>query len=167
MLHAAQCCVATAAWIIIASTRTPPTHRLLLPAAVAVCRTLPGAPQRTLWPEGHMRAGASGHKRLRVQVFTITVPMHQEERVHEFVTRMSVNARLTYALAGTSKYEVPCSDIQLSQIFHTMEGAANRGLTVLDWGVHTASLEDVFIRLAQQATAAAEAAAAGGATVEV
>lgn len=92
----------------------------------------------------------------RVQVFTVTAPMDQEERVHEFVKHMSVNARLTYALAGTSKYEIPCTDIQLSQIFDTMAGAGNRGLTVLDWGVHTASLEDVFIRLAQQATAAAE-----------
>ena len=31
-----------------------------------------------------------------------------------------------------------------------MGGSAAAGLTVLDWGVHSASLEDVFIQLAQK-----------------
>eukprot|EP00892_Ulva_mutabilis_P007665 jgi/Ulvmu1/5270/UM022_0064.1 len=84
-------------------------------------------------------------------VFTVTVSMEQEDAVHAFVKDMSPNARRTYALAGTSKYEVPCTDIELSAIFDRMTEAPEQGLSVLDWGVHNASLEDVFIRLAQQA----------------
>ena len=88
-----------------------------------------------------------------MQVFTVTTPVQQEEAVHAFVREMSPNAKRTYALAGTSKYEVPCADIQLSEIFDCMATAQEHNLTVLDWGVHNASLEDVFIRLAQQAAA--------------
>ena len=93
------------------------------------------------------------HSQQLAQVFTITVPVDQEEQVHALVRSMSANAKRTYALAGTSKYEIPCSDIQLSEIFDRMADARAQGIAVLDWGVHNASLEDVFIRLAQQASA--------------
>lgn len=84
-----------------------------------------------------------------VQVFTITTPEDQQSQAHSFVLRMSPNAKRTYYLAGTSKYEIPCGDIELSAVFEEMAAAKQMGLSVLDWGVHNASLEDVFIRLAQ------------------
>ncbi len=66
-----------------------------------------------------------------------------------FVGRMSPNARLTYALGGTFKYELPASDVSLSGVFDAMAGA--KGLMqVLDWGVANATLEEVFIKFARQ-----------------
>lgn len=39
------------------------------------------------------------------------------------MARMSPNARLTYALGGTFKYELPASDVSLSGVFDAMAGA--------------------------------------------
>jgi ABC-type multidrug transport system ATPase subunit len=86
-----------------------------------------------------------------VQVFTITTPEAEDRQAHNVVMQMSPHAKRTYALGGTSKYEMPCTDIDLSSIFDRIATAKQGGLTVLDWGVHNASLEDVFIRLAQAA----------------
>jgi hypothetical protein len=84
-----------------------------------------------------------------LQVLTITTPEEQEARVQEFVGSMCARARCTYALAGTYKFELPTADVTLSTVFDTMATAATQGLTVLDWGVHSATLEEVFVRLAQ------------------
>jgi hypothetical protein len=46
-------------------------------------------------------------------VFTITTPLEQEAAAHALVTRMSPGARLTYALAGTRKYELPVQEVTL------------------------------------------------------
>ena len=61
---------------------------------------------------------------------------------------MSPNAVLTYSLGGTLKYELPNADISLSGVFKALKDAAER-MTVLDWGVANATLEEVFIKFAK------------------
>ncbi|GFR42619.1 hypothetical protein Agub_g3550 [Astrephomene gubernaculifera] len=82
-------------------------------------------------------------------VFTITVGPGHEDAAQAFVKRMSPHARLTYALGGTFKYELPTSDVSLAGVFDAMASA--KGLMqVLDWGVANATLEEVFIKFARQ-----------------
>ena len=85
-------------------------------------------------------------------VFTITTPEPQLPVADAFVQRMCPSAARKYQVAGTSKWRLPSTDISLSRVFEVMRGAAGEGLTVLDWGVHSASLEDVFIHLASEAS---------------
>jgi ABC-type multidrug transport system ATPase subunit len=84
-------------------------------------------------------------------VFTLTVPAEpgQEEAAEALVRRIAPGARLTYALAGTRKYELPVEQVSLSGVFEAMEGAAAEGVRVLDWGVANATLEEVFIKFAK------------------
>ncbi len=46
-------------------------------------------------------------------VFTITVPPAEEQQAEALVRRLSPGARLTYALGGTRKYELPTSEVTL------------------------------------------------------
>ncbi|GLC69187.1 hypothetical protein PLESTF_000800000 [Pleodorina starrii] len=82
-------------------------------------------------------------------VFTITVGHGHEEAARAFVTHMSPNSRLTYALGGTLKYELPTSDVSLSAVFDRMASAKSQ-MQVLDWGVANATLEEVFIKFARE-----------------
>ena len=84
-------------------------------------------------------------------MFTITTPENQVDAAKAFVLRMCPTGTHKYQVAGTSKWQLPASDIALSRVFDVMTGAAAAGLEVLDWGVHSASLEDVFIHLANEA----------------
>lgn len=58
----------------------------------------------------------SGLVRVRVcvcaQVFTITVPAEQEAAARDLVVGMSPNARLTYSVGGTLKFELPTSEVR-------------------------------------------------------
>ncbi|KAF8065710.1 ABCA3 [Scenedesmus sp. PABB004] len=83
-------------------------------------------------------------------VFTIAVPSDQEAAAHAFVAGLSPSARLTYSVGGTLKYELPTSEVSLSRVFAAMAGSKAAGLTVLDWGVANATLEEVFIRFARR-----------------
>lgn len=49
-----------------------------------------------------------------LQVFTVTVPQTQEAAADELVRQLAPGARLTYALAGTRKYELPADQVSLS-----------------------------------------------------
>jgi hypothetical protein len=46
------------------------------------------------------------------QVFTITVPAEQEAAARQLVLSMSPNARLTYSVGGTLKFELPTSEVR-------------------------------------------------------
>ncbi|KAG2437860.1 hypothetical protein HXX76_005478 [Chlamydomonas incerta] len=81
-------------------------------------------------------------------VFTLTVAPGDEEAAKAFVRRMSPAARLTYALGGTFKYELPHADVSLAGVFGAMAGAKTT-MQVLDWGVANATLEEVFIKFAR------------------
>ncbi|GAX85307.1 hypothetical protein CEUSTIGMA_g12724.t1 [Chlamydomonas eustigma] len=82
-------------------------------------------------------------------VFTITVPPNEDQAARKHVLQMSPNAILTYELGGTLKYELPCSEITLSGVFEAMSHL-KQNITVLDWGVANATLEEVFIKFARQ-----------------
>jgi ABC-type multidrug transport system ATPase subunit len=81
-------------------------------------------------------------------VFTITVGPGHEDAAKALVLHMTPNARLTYELGCTLKYELPTTDISLSGVFAAM-AAAKPQMQVLDWGVANATLEEVFIKLAR------------------
>jgi hypothetical protein len=50
---------------------------------------------------------------LLLQVFTVTVPPAQVEAAKQFVQQqLSANARLTYSVGGTLKYELPTSEVR-------------------------------------------------------
>ena len=83
-------------------------------------------------------------------MFTISVNEEDSAKALAFVKSMAPNATQTYAIAGTFKYQIPMTDIQLSQVFDRVSQAIKSGLNVIDWGIHNASLEDVFIHLASQ-----------------
>ncbi|KXZ51666.1 hypothetical protein GPECTOR_11g119 [Gonium pectorale] len=82
-------------------------------------------------------------------VFTLTVGPGHEDAARAFVAAMSPNARLTYALGGTFKYELPTADVSLAGVFDAMATAKGQ-MAVLDWGVANATLEEVFIKFARQ-----------------
>jgi hypothetical protein len=84
-------------------------------------------------------------------VFTLTTPESQLRAAEAFILQMCPNGKRTYIVAGTSKWHLPSKEITLARVFEAMAGASEQGLRVLDWGVHSASLEDVFIQLAQEA----------------
>mmetsp|Transcript_40231 Transcript_40231/g.119957 ORF Transcript_40231/g.119957 Transcript_40231/m.119957 type:complete len:1026 (-) Transcript_40231:846-3923(-) len=81
-------------------------------------------------------------------VFTITVPPEEEAMAKQLVDSMSSNAVLTYALGGTLKYELPTCDISLSGVFESVN-AVKSSMTIYDWGVANATLEEVFIKFAR------------------
>ncbi len=69
---------------------------------------------------------------------------------------LSPSAVLTYELGGTLKYELPATEVSLSGVFEAMS-RVKREMTVLDWGVANATLEEVFIKFARQAGIKSEA----------
>lgn len=89
-------------------------------------------------------------------VLTLTVPSGDpaaENAAQAFVHGMCPGAKETYRLGGTLKYELPTNEVQLSRIFDQVAAAQQRGMPITDWGIHNASLEEVFIRLANAADA--------------
>eukprot|EP00887_Chlorella_sp_A99_P004767 scaffold4.g4767.t1 len=83
-------------------------------------------------------------------VFSLTTPPEQEAAADALVRGMSPGARLTYAVGGCRKYEVPVEEVTLAGVFEAMEGAARAGeLQIVDWGIANATLEEVFIKFAR------------------
>ncbi|KIZ07740.1 hypothetical protein MNEG_0209 [Monoraphidium neglectum] len=86
-------------------------------------------------------------------VMTLTVAGGQESQARAFVERLAPNARLTYSVGGTLKFELPSDEVSLSGVFAAMAAAkadsSSQRLRVLDWGVANATLEEVFIKFAR------------------
>eukprot|EP01024_Parvocaulis_polyphysoides_P072622 TRINITY_DN922_c0_g2_i1.p1 TRINITY_DN922_c0_g2~~TRINITY_DN922_c0_g2_i1.p1 ORF type:complete len:419 (-),score=63.89 TRINITY_DN922_c0_g2_i1:807-2063(-) len=85
-------------------------------------------------------------------VFTIMVPIEQKQQAIQLVRQMSPNAIETYSLDGLMKFELPSNEVTLSQVFATMEVAKGQ-IKIKDWAVTSATLEEVFIKLATQVEA--------------
>ncbi|KAL3679377.1 hypothetical protein R1sor_022333 [Riccia sorocarpa] len=85
-------------------------------------------------------------------VLTVTTQPEDEELVVKMVKSFSQNAKIVYALAGTQKFEIPKSDVDVAIIFAEMEKAKAR-FAIQAWGVADTTLEDVFIKIARQAHA--------------
>lgn len=115
-------------------------------------------------------------------MLTITVHEDQEPKARALAESLTPDARLSYALGGTLKYELPkdqvcvgCvrvvlridphsslslpllslshtydlqSQVHLSSVFKAVHAAKEAGLQMEDWAVTSATLEEVFIRLA-------------------
>lgn len=82
-------------------------------------------------------------------VFTITTAPEDTKCVDEAVHQLCPTATRTYALAGTQRYELPCSDVTLHAVFDAVDDM-KKSTTVLDWGVSNATLEEVFIKFAKE-----------------
>lgn len=83
-------------------------------------------------------------------VFTITTLPEHEALVDVLVKNLCFSARLTYSLAGTRKYELPTKEVSLAGIFEMIERInSDKKVTLLDWGVANATLEEVFIKFAK------------------
>lgn len=82
-------------------------------------------------------------------VFTITTPPGPDMVAADALARrMSPNAVQTYSLAGTQRYELPTSEVSIGSVFSTVELAKSQ-FAILDWGISSATLEEVFIKLAR------------------
>ncbi len=84
-------------------------------------------------------------------LLTVGRPEHtSEDQVRTYVqTHLTEQAKEVYSFNKIQKFELPSSQVQYSTIFGKMKEAQNGG-TVTDWGVSSASLEDVFLKVAAQ-----------------
>ena len=74
------------------------------------------------------------------------------KRIETFVTGMFPSATLiNEPLGGVSKYEVDRKEVVLSQVFAAIEGA-KEDLRISDWGLTETTLEEVFLKLAEEAS---------------
>ncbi|GAB4822597.1 hypothetical protein N2152v2_009643 [Parachlorella kessleri] len=81
-------------------------------------------------------------------VFTITMADAHVGEVEVLARGLAPGARLTYAVGSTRKYELPMDQVTLAGVFDAMEDATKR-LSVLDWAIANATLEEVFIKFAK------------------
>ncbi|XP_064955602.1 ABC transporter A family member 7-like [Musa acuminata AAA Group] len=80
-------------------------------------------------------------------VFTMTTSANEEEEVENLVRRLSPNANKIYHISGTQKFELPKQEVRISDVFRAVEIAKSK-LTIQAWGLADATLEDVFIKVA-------------------
>ncbi|CAL9048514.1 unnamed protein product [Musa banksii] len=80
-------------------------------------------------------------------VFTMTTSANEEEEVENLVRRLSPNANKIYHISGTQKFELPKQEVRISDVFQAVEIAKSK-LTIHAWGLADATLEDVFIKVA-------------------
>jgi hypothetical protein len=84
-------------------------------------------------------------------VFSITTAQHEEQVIVEMVQKISPNARKVYGLAGTQKFELPKSEVTIADVFRTVENAKTK-FNIQAWGLADTTLEDVFIKIANEST---------------
>lgn len=78
--------------------------------------------------------------------------MGHDELAAASIYNLCPTARPVYALGGTQKFELPTSDVSLQDVFSHMEDLKNNSkIDVLDWGVSNATLEEVFIKITNDA----------------
>ena len=78
--------------------------------------------------------------------------MGQDEKAAASIYALCPTARPVYALGGTQKFELPTKDVTLQDVFSHMENLKNNStIDVLDWGVSNATLEEVFIKITNDA----------------
>ncbi|KAH7285099.1 hypothetical protein KP509_33G012600, partial [Ceratopteris richardii] len=84
-------------------------------------------------------------------VFTISTPPIQEEEVLKMVHELSPSAKRIYSLAGTQKFEISKNDVTIADAFRTVVSSKDH-LKILAWGFTDTTLEDVFIKVVEQAS---------------
>jgi len=87
--------------------------------------------------------------------YTVTVTSEQgrEQQVADMLHGLARDARLTYSISGTQKFELPQDQATLPQIFKAMIECRER-IGIRDWGVANTTLEEAFIRVSRSAPAA-------------
>jgi len=91
-------------------------------------------------------------------VFTLSVEPQDIDQAKAFVlTEVDAQAKLSYELAGTLRFEIPRVSEEregalMVKVFAAMERLRDL-MTVRDWGLAHATLEEVFIGFARQAIA--------------
>lgn len=79
----------------------------------------------------------------------MAAPPQNEKEVEDLVKRLSPNARRTYHISGTQKFEFPKRDVRLSDVFLAVKCAKER-FRVRAWEIAETTLEDVFIKVATE-----------------
>mmetsp|Transcript_48840 Transcript_48840/g.119011 ORF Transcript_48840/g.119011 Transcript_48840/m.119011 type:complete len:1032 (-) Transcript_48840:696-3791(-) len=84
-------------------------------------------------------------------ILTITCAPGREEQVAAEVQRMAHSVRITYALSGTQKFEVPIKELKIADVFERMR-QVKEDLEIKDWGIANTTLEEAFIKISRGAT---------------
>lgn len=82
-------------------------------------------------------------------MFTMTTSPENGNEVEDLVKCLSPNAKKTYHLYGTQKFELPKDEVKLSDVFLTVRQSKER-FPVQSWGLADTTLEDVFIKVATE-----------------
>ncbi|CAN8278116.1 unnamed protein product [Cochlearia groenlandica] len=81
-------------------------------------------------------------------VLTITTSEENEQEVDQLVHNISKNAKKIYRTSGTQKFELPKQDVKIAEVFQAVE-KAKKMFPVVAWGLGDTTLEDVFVKVAQ------------------
>ena len=80
-------------------------------------------------------------------VLTATGMPENADRIGSLVNaKISASSKVVYSLNGVQKFELKVAEVTYANIFNVMSAAKDGGL-IQDWGVSTASLEDVFLKV--------------------
>lgn len=80
------------------------------------------------------------------------MPPKQAEAALQAILALAPGGHLVHALGGNLRMELPTAEVDVGHLFAYMADVKSRsGLTVLDWGVSHATLEEVFVRITQNA----------------
>ncbi|KAJ8753351.1 hypothetical protein K2173_019750 [Erythroxylum novogranatense] len=80
-------------------------------------------------------------------VLTMTTSAEHEVEVANMVRQLSPNAVKSYHTSGTQKFQIPKHEVRIADVFHGVEIAKSK-FPVFAWGLSDATLEDVFIKVA-------------------
>jgi len=81
-------------------------------------------------------------------ILTLTINPARADDCLAFVRSLSPGSALTYALGSTLKFDLPLSDVGVSDVFSAVTEHRER-LGLLDWAVNSMTLEETFIKLAR------------------
>jgi len=79
----------------------------------------------------------------------LTTPLVDEPNARAFVEKLIPKASLLHTLAGTQHFEVPRAAVKLSKAFTEIE-AHRQKLNILDWGMSSTTLEEVFLHITER-----------------
>ena len=74
------------------------------------------------------------------------VPLDDE--AHRFIMALVPSAVLESDYGGSRVYQVPRDGMLVSEVFHAMQTRPDVGIE--DWGLRQTSLEEVFLKIAEQ-----------------
>jgi len=77
---------------------------------------------------------------------SITSPPEKEQNVRQFINEILPYAEILNSLAGTQNFQVPRTNVRLSEVFELIEREA-KNLSIVDWGITNTTLEEVFLHI--------------------